>query len=108
MSKRKNGAMGEGAAALFEAKATPAQVVAVAAGDTRRTAPKPVAVVPPPVEEERVRYAVANMRLRQDQLHDIHAEAVRRWQKRGSGKPDQSEVFRDIVDEWQKKHRGGG
>jgi hypothetical protein len=36
-------------------------------------------------------------------VHELRAEALKRAAERGAGKPDASEVLRDILDAWLKR-----
>lgn len=65
---------------------------------------KPTEVPSPPSRKkglEKVMY-----RLDPKQIQALRAEAFRRAEERGSGRPDASEVLREIVDAWIAKAGG--
>lgn len=91
--KRK--ALGEDSEALM--RGTAAQAVGVATGRKR---PELVAVS----EEPKPKYVSMNIRVPQGVVFAIQDEALRRFKERnGGGKPDQSEVVRDLLLEWMAR-----
>lgn len=94
MAKKKT--LGEEAAGLLS-RGTAAQAVAVA---TRRSPELVVAGQ----EEAKVKYISVNFRVPKEMVFAIQEEAMRRFKERGGGgKPDQSDVARDIIGEWMAK-----
>jgi hypothetical protein len=55
--------------------------------------------VPPPKKGLKL----VGVRLRPDQIRDLRREARRRAEERDSGKPDSSEIIRELLDAWLSK-----
>lgn len=51
------------------------------------------------------RYIVTTVRLTPAQWHALRTAALERSAARGGGKPDASEVLREVLDEWMARRR---
>jgi hypothetical protein len=61
-----------------------------------------LAPAPPP----RAEFAVTTVRLRADQWHTLRELALKRAVAMG-GKPDASQILREIIDDWIQRQRAG-
>ncbi len=72
--------------------------------ETKRPAALPGRLRAVPHEKKGLRPAL--YRLRPDQIAALRREALRRAVERDSGKPDASEVLRELLDAWLAKSEG--
>jgi hypothetical protein len=98
--------LGEGASAALDI-AVAADALAMVHGESvpkRKRRLESVAAPVAPAEGREAPYHVTTVRLTEAQYWALEEEAISRRRKRGRGKPDVSEVLRELVDAW----RGGG
>ncbi len=93
--------MGEAATSLFQKTGADA-LAAVTGAPEKAKAARPAAR---PSSSKEAEYAVTTVRLTRDQWATLRRAAMERSLERG-GKPDSSEILRDVLDEWiAKKQR---